>query len=63
MAKVILCDNLDRETVPDELLEDNLTDEDAVRKAEDYNDEHDEFSDYYARAVPDSYTLWSGIKE
>ena len=50
------------EYVADLSLEQNLTDDDAKHKAEDYNQTH-ECGAYYARAVADEYNLWGGIAE
>ena len=63
MAKLILVDNLNRETVADVLVEDNLTDSDATKKAETYNDEHNGHWDWFAKAVPDDYKLQGGMAE
>ena len=64
MAKVILVDNLNRESVADISLEDNMDTQSAELKAKEYNDTHCH-SDYgwFARAVEDDYQLWRGIEE
>lgn len=62
MAKLILVDNYDREIIADKLVEENLTDDVADTKAKEYN-ENNKHSDWFAKAVPDSYKLWRGLAE
>ena len=64
MAKVILVDNLNRESVADILLEDNMDTQSAELKVKEYNDTHCH-SDcgWFARAVEYDYQLWHGIEE
>lgn len=62
MAKLILVDNYDRETVADILLEDNLTEVEAKAKAEGYN-KTNPYSDWVAKVVADDYKLWGGMVE
>lgn len=57
MAKVILADNLNREEIPDKLLAESLTDEEADIAADQYNDERSEADPYFAIVVPDDYKL------
>lgn len=64
MAKLILVDNLNRETIADVLIEENLSDKEATQKADDYNSEHSNRNwDWFAKAVNDDYKLWGGIEE
>lgn len=63
MAKVVLVDNLNRETIADVLLEGNLTDDEAERKADEYNKSHGPNPSYWARKVDDEYRLWGGMAE
>lgn len=64
MAKLILVDNLNREIVADVLVEDNLSEADAVQKANEYNAEHANGNwGWFAKAVDDDYKLWGGILE
>lgn len=64
MAKLILVDNFNRETVADVLMEENLTEEDAETKADAYNDEHRNLNwNWFAKAVSDDYKLWRGMEE
>lgn len=62
MAKLILVDNYNRETVADRLLEENLSMTDAEKKANEYNDRN-LHGDWFAKAVQDDYKLWGGISE
>lgn len=55
-------DNYDRETVADKLVEENLTDEVAIIKVKEYN-ENNKHSDWFAKAVSDDYKLWGGMAE
>lgn len=63
MAKVVLVDNFDRENIPDQLLKDEITEEEANELADEYNRCHQGSYDWYARAVADDYRLWRGIEE
>lgn len=64
MAKLILVDNFDRETIADVLVEENLSEKEANKKADDYNSEHRNRNwDWFAKAVDDGYRLWGGIEE
>lgn len=64
MAKLILVDNFNRETVADVLIEENLTEEDAETKADVYNSEHRNSNwNWFAKAVSDDYKLWCGMEE
>lgn len=64
MAKLILVDNFNRETVADVLVEENLSEKEANKKAGDYNNEHRSVNgDWFAKAVSDDYKLWRGIEE
>ena len=64
MAKLILVDNFNRETIADVLIEENLSDKEAAQKADDYNSEHRNRNwDWFAKAVNDDYKLWGGIEE
>lgn len=62
MAKLILVDNYNRETVADILIEENINEEYAKIKAKEYNDTH-QCGDWFARAVSNNYKLWGGISE
>ena len=64
MAKLILVDNYNRETIADVLVEENLTEEIASEKANAYNDKNKN-SDccWFAKVVPDDYKLWGGMAE
>lgn len=62
MAKLVLVDSYNRETVADRLVEENLTAEVATDKAKEYN-ENNPHSDWFAKVVPDDYKLWGGIAE
>ena len=62
MAKVILVDNFDRDTVSDQLLQDGLTEEEANKMADDYNAAHTPNSPYFARAVPDDHKLYDAFE-
>lgn len=64
---VILKDNYDRDSVPDMILHedmhknklpDNMSLRDALMYAEEYNNAHDEYSPWYAKAVPTTYKLY-----
>lgn len=64
MAKLILVDNFNRENVADVLVEENLTDADAKRKADEYNDKYKNTEwCWYAKSVSDDYKLWGGTAE
>lgn len=63
MAKVVLVDNFDRETVADILLKDDITDSEASQLADEYNASHGSNWSYFARAVNDDYRLWRGMEE
>lgn len=56
--KVVLVSNFDLYTVNDKLLKDNLSQEEANKIAEDYNNSHSENSDYYAQIKDDDYKLY-----
>ena len=56
--KVVLVSNFDLYTVNDKLLKDNLSQEEANKIAEDYNNSHSENSDYYAQVKDDDYKLY-----
>lgn len=62
MAKLILVDNYNRETVADILLEENVSEEYAKMKEREYNNTHP-CGDWCASAVEDDYKLWGGITE
>lgn len=62
MAKVILTDNYDRETVSDKLIKDNLTQEEAETLATEMNAGVWEDGPDYYKAVEDSYELWDASK-
>lgn len=62
MAKLILVDNYNRETVADILLEENVTEEYAEMRARIYNNTH-KCGDWCARVVENDYKLWGGIAE
>lgn len=63
MAKVILVDNFGRDTVSDELLQENLTDEAAQEMADEYNKAHAGQSyPYFARAVSDDHKLYDAFE-
>lgn len=55
--KVVLVDDLNRETVNDVLLKDNLSLEEANKLAEEYNDTHKNDL-YYAIVKEDNYKLY-----
>ena len=55
--KVVLVDDLNRETVNDVLLKDNLGLDEANKLAEEYNN-HNKYSGYYALVKEDSYILY-----
>lgn len=59
--KVVLVDNLDRETINDVLLEENVTEEQAREIADEFNNTHPVDFSYYAMVKPDDYVLWSII--
>lgn len=59
--KVILVDNFDRESVADVLLEEGLTELEAMEVAEKYNERYPDDWPWFARAVGDNYKLWRGI--
>lgn len=59
--KVILVDNFDRECIADRLLKDNLTESEAKKIANDYNQSHSTQWDWFAEAVPDDYHLSRGM--
>lgn len=64
MAKLILVDNLNRESVADVLIEDNIDVESAQVKAKEYNDSHSHSEwGWFAKVVDDNYQLWRGIEE
>lgn len=62
MAKVILVDDLNREYIEDKILKENVTDQEAGKLADDYNQKHPHGS-WFAKAVNDSYKLWRGMVE
>ena len=64
MAKLVLVDNLDRENVADILVEENLSEEEAKRKAEEYNNKNNPCAfGWFAKVVSDDYKLWKGVEE
>ena len=64
MAKLILTDNYNRETVADVLVEDHLSNDYAQLRADAYNDKYKHANwDWFAKAVPDDYKLWRGMQE
>ena len=62
MAKLILVDNYNREYVADRLLEDNITEAEAIVKAAEYN-KNNPHGDWFANVVVDEYKLWGGMVE
>lgn len=62
MAKLILVDNYNREIIADKLIEEGLSNEEAKRKADEYNTKH-KHGEWFAKAVVDEYKLWEGIQE
>ena len=62
MAKLILVDNYNRETVADRLLEENITEDEAKAKAAEYNKKYPH-DDWFAKVVADDYKLWGGMAE
>lgn len=63
MAKVILVDNFDRETIADILLKDDISQDEAEQLAKDYNDAHPSGWSWFARAVDDDHRLWRGMED
>lgn len=63
MAKLILVDNYNRETVADVLIEAGINEAEAEAKADKYNADHSMYCCWFAKAVPDDYRLWKGISE
>lgn len=61
MAKLVLVDNYNRESVEDILVEANISEEEAKQKAEEYNKHNS--NDCYAVVRSDDYKLWGGISE
>lgn len=62
MAKVVLVDNFNTETIADKVLKENVTEQEARKLADDYNRKHPGDS-WFARAVDDNYKLWRGMAE
>lgn len=62
MAKVVLVDNFNTETIADKVLKENVTEQEARKLADDYNQKHPGDS-WFARAVDDNYKLWRGMAE
>lgn len=57
MAKVVLVDNYDRDYVADKLLRDNLTEEQAIAVAKEYNDKYPDDHSWFAVVRDDLYEL------
>ena len=55
-------DMIFQHTPTDKLVEENLTDEVAIIKVKEYN-ENNKHSDWFAKAVSDDYKLWGGMAE
>jgi len=62
MAKVVLVDNLNREIIEDKILKENVTEQEAHKLADAYNQKHPHDS-WFARVVDDNYKLWRGMAE
>ncbi len=63
LYKVIISDNLDRESVSDRIYKENLSKEEADKIAEDLNNAKSSFLDLdWYRSVPQDYELWNSSK-
>lgn len=60
--KVIGTDNYDRDGIPDVLVAENMTPEEAEAKADRMNVESG-YRDTYYKAVPDDYRLSRGMED
>jgi hypothetical protein len=59
-VKVIQTDNFDRDWIPDKLIADGLTENQAVYLAAEKNAAASPYGDAFFRAVPDDYKLSEG---
>lgn len=59
MAKVIATDNFDRDHISDKLIKSGLTMLQAIRLADELNGKCHDDSQWYYRAVEDSYKLYN----
>ncbi len=57
MAKVVLVDNFDRDCVDDFLYKEGLTDEQAQKIANEYNESVGDYDPWYAVVKSDYYKL------
>lgn len=63
LYKVIISDNLDRESVSDRLYKENLSKEEADKIAEDLNNAKSTYLDLdWYKSVPQDYVLWDSSK-
>lgn len=60
--KVVGIDNYARDAVADILIAENLSQEEAEAKAEEYN-KRGTMAQYYAVVKPDDYVIWNGMGE
>jgi len=63
MFKVIITDNYDRETVADELVQDNMTKEAAVKLASEKNKQVSKDGPIYFTIVDQDYVLKRGMED